>query len=85
MTTEENEPGSEVDPTETIAQHPVNVVPGPPAAFVEESTRTTFIKRRDAYATAQAASGLIQTIIWSGVVITLLVVGILILVRYHIL
>ena len=56
-----------------------------PATRVVEEPSTTYVKRSDPVGTSIAASRLIQTLVWSGVIIVVLIVGILLLVRYKIL
>jgi hypothetical protein len=52
---------------------------------VPEESSHTYVQNRDPVGKAMAASTLIQTLVWSGVVIVLLVVGIMLLLHYHIL
>ena len=69
--------------------HPTTVTEAP--AFVaaepttQEQPKTTYVKTHDPAGKAMAASTVIQTLVWSGVTIVLLVVGILLLLHWHIL
>jgi hypothetical protein len=61
---------------ETVVSSPNQVVSDPEPAYVQ--------RRSDPMLNSMAASGMIQTVIWSIVVIALLVVGILVLLHYGI-
>jgi hypothetical protein len=72
--------------TETeIEEQPNTVVGRTPQRVVTRETPTTYVHHRDSVGNAFAASQLIQTIVWSAVVLVLLAIGILILIHYHIL
>lgn len=72
-----------VEPTDVVVEEPVNRVVQPATRVVEEPS-TTYVRRRDPVGHTMAASTLIQTLVWSAVVLILVVVGILVLVRYNI-
>jgi hypothetical protein len=65
-------------------EHRETVVEQPRTRVVEEPS-SSYVERRDPVATSIAASRLIQTVVWSAVVIVILVVGIILLVHYKIL
>ena len=67
-----------------IEERPETVVEQPATKVVEEPSKS-YVKTRDPVATSIAASHVIQTLVWSAVVIVLLVVGIILLVHYKIL
>ena len=74
---------SDTAPNRVVVE-PSRTVVAEPATRVVEEPSTTYVRRRDPYASTMAASAMIQTLIWSAVVIVLLVVGILVLVHYGI-
>ena len=56
-----------------------------PGTRVVEEPSTTYVKTSDPVGKSIAAGNLIQTLVWSAVVIVLVVVGIILLVHYKIL
>ena len=69
-------------PTPIVSQPATTVVEEPAPTYVESSP--TYVRRRDPLGNTMAASAMIQTLVWAAVVIVLLVVGILVLIHYHI-
>jgi hypothetical protein len=73
-----------VERVETVDPVPTTVerVRTEPTAYVEQRPRTTYVANDDPIGNVVAASHLIQTIVWSVVVIVLLVVLLLALHAY---
>lgn len=67
-----------------VEEHNEPVVEQTRTRVVEEPS-TTHVKTSDPVGKSIAASNLIQTVVWSAVVIVLLVIGIILLVHYKIL
>ena len=70
-----------VEQPTSVIQPATRVVEEPAPAYVESPT---YVRRGNPMANTMAASAMIQTLVWSAVVIVLLVVGILVLIHYHI-
>jgi hypothetical protein len=71
------------DPVETVEPaHTVETVRREPTSVVERRPRTTLVQNDDPIANVFAASQMVQTIVWSIVVLVLLVVALLALHTY---
>jgi hypothetical protein len=73
----------EADPDVVVEDEPVVRRPRR-RMVVDDTPGTTYVNRSDPVGNSFAASSLIQTIVWSVVVLVLLVVGILVLLHYGI-
>jgi hypothetical protein len=71
--------------TTVVTEAPETSNTEPTAERIVEQPSTVRVQNHDPVGKAMAASTLIQTLVWSGVVIVLLVVGIVLLLHYHIL
>lgn len=72
----------QADPDPTVVRHDT-VVEQRPRRVVEEPS-TTYVRSSDPVGNSMAATSLIQTVVWSVVVIVILVIGILVLLHYNI-